>query len=316
MGSTTIVGTRVPMAPVPARKPATVWQRMVRYRHAYLMIAITFILLLTFNYYPAFMGLFRAFFIYDVGKPAQFNGLENFVTLFTVDKVFIGSLGNVAIQTVWRVFSALLFPFLAAELIFGLTNPRHKYGYRLAMVLPIVVPGMVYLLLWQFMYDGTHGLLNALLRAIGLESWQRPWLGDPKTALGAVTLMGFPWVGGVNVLIYLAGLQGITSEVIDSAKIDGCVGSSRVWHIDIPLIRPQFKLIAVLSIIGGLQGWGAMFVMTKGGPGYATMVPGLWMYNNAFFWNKMGYASAIGMVLFLIIMAITIINLKFVKSAD
>ena len=303
-------------APTQAPKQESVWQRMVRYRQAYLMITITFILLLTFNYYPAFMGLYRAFFIYDIGKAPIFTGVNNFITLFTADKVFIDSFRNVAIQTVWRVFSALVFPFLAAELIFGLSNPSHKYAYRLAMILPIVVPGMVYLLLWQFIYDGTHGLLNALLKSIGLASWQRPWLGDPRTALGAVTLMGFPWVGGVNVLIYLAGLQGITSEIIDSAKIDGCVGGQRIWFIDIPLIRPQLKLIAVLSIIGALQGWGAMFVMTKGGPGYATMVPGLWMYNNAFFWNKMGYASAIGMVLFIVILALTVINMKFVKSAD
>jgi len=280
------------------------------------MIAVTFMLLLTFNYYPAFMGLYRAFFIYDVGLKPEWTGLNNFIKLFTVDPVFVQSLGHVAFQTTWRVISALVFPFIAAELIFGLTNPRHKYAYRLAMIVPIVVPGMVYLLLWQFIYDGTHGLLNALLRSVGLAHLQRPWLGDPDTALAAVTFMGFPWVGGVNVLIYLAGLQGITNEIVDSAKIDGCTGIRRIWYIDMPLIKGQFKLLAVLSVIGGLQGWGAMFVMTKGGPGTATMVPGLWMYNNAFFWNKMGYASAIAMVLFLVIMLFTIINMKFIRSSE
>jgi len=288
----------------------------MRYKHAYAMIATSFILLAIFNYYPAFMGLVRAFYNYDIGLEPEFIGLGNFIKLFTTDQTFIKSLGNVAIFTLWRTISAMIFPFLAAELIFGLTNPKHKFGYRLAMIVPIVVPGMVSILLWQFIYDGVNGLLNALLKAVGLVDWQRAWLGDPSVALGAVTLMGFPWVGGTNVLIYLAGLQGITNEIIDSAKIDGCTGFRRVWYIDIPLIRGQFKLIFVLSILGGLQGWGTIFVMTKGGPGTATMVPGMWLYNNAFQWNKMGYASAIGLFMFLVIMAITVINMKFIKSSD
>ncbi|MCE5260235.1 MAG: sugar ABC transporter permease [Chloroflexi bacterium] len=303
-------------AVVRAPKKETLWRRIVRYKHAYAMIAITFILLMFFNYYPAFMGLYRAFFNYDVGLKPEFIGFGNFVKLFTVDKTFIKSLGNVAIFTIWRVISAMIFPFLAAELIFGLTNAKHKYGYRLAMIIPIVVPGMVSILLWQFIYDGVNGLLNALLGAVGLASLQHAWLGDPSVALGAVTLMGFPWVGGTNVLIYLAGLQGITNEIVDSAKIDGCTGFRRVWYIDIPLIRGQFKLLIVLSIMGGLQGWSTIFVMTKGGPGTATMVPGMWLYNNAFQWNKMGYASAIGLFMFVIIMTLTIVNMKFIKTSE
>ncbi|MHB1357344.1 MAG: carbohydrate ABC transporter permease [Anaerolineae bacterium] len=313
------MATATASAQAVVRKPQpkdTIFRRIARYKHAYAMIGITVILLATFNYYPSFMGLYRAFFIYDIGLKPQFIGLGNFIKLFTVDSTFIGSLGNVVLFTAWRTISALIFPFMAAELIFGLTNPRHKFIYRIAMIVPIVVPGMVYILLWQFIYDGTSGLLNALLKAVGLVDWQRAWLGNPKTALWAVTLMGFPWVGGTNVLIYLAGLTGITTEIIDSAKIDGCTGFRRIWYIDMPLIRGQFKLLIVLSVLGGLQGWGTMFVMTKGGPGTSTMVPGLWLYNNAFQWNKMGYASAIGMFMFVIIMGITIINMKFIRTAD
>ena len=229
---------------------------------------------------------------------------------------FIKSLRHVSLLTSWRVISAVTFPFIVAELIFNLRSHVHKYTYRVLTILPAVVPGIVILLLWQFIYDGTHGLLNAFLEGIGLEDWQQPWLGSPKTALYAVTFMGFPWVGGVTVLIYLAGLQGISDEVIDSSLVDGCSGLRRLFAIDIPLILGQFKLIIVLAVIGGLQGWVAVFVMTAGGPGTASMVPGLWMYNNAFLWNKMGYASAIGMFLFVLIMGLTILNVKFVKTGD
>ena len=103
-------------------------------------------------------------------------------------------------------------------------------------------------------------------------------------------------------------------DIIDSTQVDGCSGLRRLWSIDLPLIMGQIKLITVLSVIGGLQGWVAIFVMTAGGPGTASMVPGLWMYNNAFLWNKMGYASAIGMFLFLVILGVTLLNMKVVKT--
>ncbi|MEZ4619563.1 MAG: sugar ABC transporter permease [Caldilineaceae bacterium] len=300
--------------PVRATKRSDLLSQIYRYRYVYLMLVPTFILLLTFNYYPAFMGLYRSFFEWDVGLPPKFVGLGNFIELFTKDEVFLKSLKNVSILTLWRVVSGVTIPFLVAELIFNLRNQASQYTYRVLMILPTVVPGIVTLLLWQFIYDGTHGLLNAILDGIGLGYLQQPWLGSPKTALYAVTFMGFPWVSGVTVLIYLAGLQGISREVIDSAQVDGCTGLRRILAIDLPLILGQIKLIVVLSVIGGLQGWVGIFVMTNGGPGTASMVPGLWMYNNAFLWNQMGYASAIGMFLFLLIFGVTLFNMKFVKS--
>ncbi|MXX26383.1 MAG: sugar ABC transporter permease [Caldilineaceae bacterium SB0668_bin_21] len=301
---------------VPQERQSTLGQRIYRYRFVYLMLVPTFALLLTFNYYPAFMGLYRAFFKWDIGLQPEFLALGNFEKLFIRDDIFLKSLRHVSLLTSWRVISAVTFPFIVAELIFNLRSNVHKYTYRVLTILPAVVPGIVILLLWQFIYDGTHGLLNAFLEGVGLEDWQQPWLGSPKTALYAVTFMGFPWVGGVTVLIYLAGLQGISDEVIDSSLVDGCSGLRRIFAIDIPLILGQFKLIIVLAVIGGLQGWVAVFVMTAGGPGTASMVPGLWMYNNAFLWNKMGYASAIGMFLFVLIMCLTILNVKFVKTGD
>ena len=301
---------------IPEEREATLWERVYRYRFVYLMLLPTFVLLLTFNYYPSFMGLYRAFFKWDIGLEPEFLGLANFQKLFIKDDVFLKSLRHVSILTSWRVISAVTFPFIVAELIFNLRTHIHKFAYRVLIILPAVVPGIVNLLLWQFIYDGTHGLLNAILEGIGLENLQQPWLGSPKTSLYAVTFMGFPWVGGVTVLIYLAGLQGISDEIIDSSLVDGCSGLRRLFSIDIPLILGQFKLIIVLAVIGGLQGWVAVFVMTAGGPGTASMVPGLWMYNNAFLWNKMGYASAIGMFLFVLILSVTILNIKFVRTGE
>jgi raffinose/stachyose/melibiose transport system permease protein len=278
------------------------------------MLVPTLTLLLIFNYYPAFMGLYRSFFEWDVGLEAKFVGLENFRQLLVEDEVFLQSLANVGLLTIWHVISGVTIPFFVAELIFNIRNQMSQYVYRILMILPAVVPGIVTLLLWRFIYDGTHGLLNDILAAIGLGSMQQPWLGNPDTALYAVMFMGFPWVGGVTVLIYLAGLQNISHEIFDSAQIDGCSGLRRLRSIDVPLISSQFKLIVILTIIGSLRSWIDVFVMTRGGPGTASMVPGLWMYNNAFVWGKMGYASAIGMILFILIFIFTLINNKYIKT--
>lgn len=293
---------------------ASLWQRIYRYRFIYLMLVPTLGLLLIFNYYPAFMGLYRSFFEWDVGLEPTFIGLENFRALFAEDAVFRKSLVNVGILTLWRVISGVTFPFFVAELIFSLRNRTAQYICRVLAVLPAVVPSIVIFLLWRFIYDGTHGLLNSILETVGLGASQQAWLGNPKTSLYAVVFMGFPWVGGVIVLLYLAGLQNISEEILDSAKIDGCSGLRRLRSIDIPLIIGQFRLIVVLSIIAGLQSWVDVFVMTAGGPGTSSMVPGLWMYNNAFLWGKMGYASAIGMVLFILIFSLTLINTRVIKT--
>ena len=186
---------------------------------------------------------------------------------------------------------------------------------RIAVV-PIVVPGVAVQLIWGGMIYSDHGLLNETLRAMDLEGWTRGWLSDPRTALAAIMLMGFPFVSGFDVLIYYAGLASIPDSVSEAATIDGCTGVRKFFAIDIPLVLSQLKLILILTIISGLQGFEALFVLTKGGPGFKTMVPGLWMYFNAFSFQRMGYACAIGVILFILIFGLTLINLKYFKSAE
>ncbi|MDE0464164.1 MAG: hypothetical protein OXH93_17220, partial [Caldilineaceae bacterium] len=135
---------------VPQERQSTLGQRIYRYRFVYLMLVPTFALLLTFNYYPAFMGLYRAFFKWDIGLQPEFLALGNFEKLFIRDDIFLKSLRHVSLLTSWRVISAVTFPFIVAELIFNLRSNVHKYTYRVLTILPAVVPGIVILLLWQF----------------------------------------------------------------------------------------------------------------------------------------------------------------------
>ena len=142
------------------------------------------------------------------------------------------------------------------------------------------------------------------------------WLVDQHTALVAIIFIGFPWVAGVGILIYYAGLTAINPEVFDAAAIDGSVGLNRILHIDVPLIIGQVKLSLILSAIGGLQGYFVQFLLTQGGPGWSTMVPGYYMYQSAFVNGNMGLGSAVGVFLFVLIFAITVINMKFIRSSQ
>lgn len=179
----------------------------------------------------------------------------------------------------------------------------------------MVVPGIVTLLIWGFIYNYDMGLITQLMRSVGLGDKVRVWLGDPTIALYALMFIGFPWIGGFSLLIYYAGLQNISQDVLDSCKIDGACGLKRIRYVDIPLILGQIKLMVVLGFIGGLQGFQTQLLLTNGGPGYSTMVPGLHLYQNAISYDRMGYACAIGVILFVVILGLTYVNMRYLRSS-
>jgi raffinose/stachyose/melibiose transport system permease protein len=219
------------------------------------------------------------------------------------------------ILTVAAVLIALTLPLLAAALIFHLRNLRFAYFYRVLLVVPLVVPGLVVLMIWKFMYSPNIGLINQFLDLVGLQTWARPWLGDFNLALYAVIFIGFPWVAGISTLIYLAGFQAIPAELLDSAAVDGASTFQRFRSVEIPLVMSQIKLIVILTVIGAIQNYTTILVMTNGGPGTTTMVPGLYLYRNAMTYNKMGYACALGTMLFALTLVLTYLNIRYVKSS-
>jgi len=292
------------------RTRKSLWQQMWETKTGYLMVAPTLVLLAVFQYYPAISGLYRSFFDWSAGLPGKFIGLANFVELFTQDEVFIRSLKNMGIMLVWYLFIFVGLSIVMAVLIHRIRHEGIKYFFRLFMVLPVVIPGIVLILLWAFIYDPTVGALNALLEAVGLDNWTHAWLAEPGTAIYAVMFRNIPWVDGVSILILLAGLQGIPVEIVESGLLDGADGLKQLWYIELPLIMGQIKLTVVLTIMWGVQEYGAVWAMTQGGPIDASQVPGMWMYWNAFGIGRMGYASAIGVVMFVITLVFTILNMR------
>jgi ABC-type sugar transport system permease subunit len=321
----TQAGTHIPGKTTDRRD---VWKKIWGVRWLYLIILPTFVLIIIFNYTPILMGFYYSFTRFD-GVHAFWIGLENYRRIFQ-DPALIQSYKNIAIILAFSLAVGVTMPLFVAYLIYHLKNADVRYWFRVLFTVPMVVPGIVMLLIWIFMYTPSGGV-NTILNLMGLENWTltpdglpRAWLGDQKTALGAILFMGFPWVSPVNMLILLAGLEAIPVELIDAAKVDGATGWKMFWHIELPMVVGQIRLIIVTGTIGVMQGFQNILVLTRGGPGYATMVPAMRMYDTALPDNsggvgaapQMGFGSAIGVFLFVVIMIITLINMRLVRSVE
>ncbi len=284
--------------------------------HCYVVVLPSLALLLTFVYLPVFWALASSLYEFEIGTTAHFVGLANYHEYLTTDPTTFPSLANMLALTLIAVCMRLSFPLIVARLIYALPHERWRYFYRIIFLIPIVVPSVAVQLIWLGMVYSDFGMVNELLTRLNLESWTRGWLSNPDTALAAVALVGFPFVGGFEVLVYYAGFAAIPESVNEATAIDGCTGVQKFFRVDIPMVLSQLKLILILTLIGGIQGFENLFVLTRGGPGFETTVPGLWMYFNAFSFQRMGYACAIGVLLFLIIFSLTLLNMKYFKSSE
>ena len=293
------------------RLPRSLLRRIYEARVLYLLVLPTLFLVGLMQWFPLLSGLVYTFYRYD-GVRRTFIGLGNFRQMLH-DPALIASIGNVIRLLIAQIAIVLTMPLGVALLLYHLPSERPRYWYRVVFVLPMVVPRVVMYLLWSWIFD-YEGVINTVLNSVGFGSITRAWLGDSALALYAIIAVGFPWVGAFNMLIYLAGLQSIPNEIRDAAVMDGAVGLRRVLSIELPLIRGQLRLIVILTIIGVIEGFESVLIMTNGGPGHATMVPGLRLYHAAMHDYELGYATAIGVVLFAIIFILTLLNMKVLRS--
>ncbi|MBB6670754.1 carbohydrate ABC transporter permease [Cohnella nanjingensis] len=290
-------------------------QQAWRARQAYLFLLPLLISIVVFNYYPPVSGMYHAFFDWNLSGKEEFIGLANFREIFR-DQVFLDSIPTLVILTIPRLLIGVIVPLIMAEMIFAVKSSRLKYGYRVLILLPMVIPGVVGTLIWKFVFDPSQGLITNLARMVGAIGDNRviDWLGNPDTVIPSVIFMGFPWIGGTAVLIYMAGLLTISGEVIESSVIDGCGVFRRIWKIDLPLLMGQIRFFVITGLIGLIQDFGLQLIITNGGPGYSTYVPAYHLYMMAFQSGRMGYASAIGVVMFVFIFALSLAAHKFLKN--
>jgi raffinose/stachyose/melibiose transport system permease protein len=283
-------------------------------------VAPSLALLALFYVYPAASSLYHSLFRWDGFRTGRFVGLGNYREMLADRHARIAAV-NILQFIALRLALNLTFPMLAALLLFHLRARRAAAAFRVVFTIPMVVPLMVVLLTWKFVYHPHDGLLNRLLEAIGLAAYRHVWLGEFETALYAVIGMGFPWVTGLGLagfalLIYLAGLQAIPGEIFDALAVDGVGPGARLARVELPLSAPQIRLIAVLTVINTLKSYVPVMILTNGGPSDASLVPGLYLYQNAFYYDRFGYASALGVVMTLFLVAVAALNNRAAGSAS
>jgi len=285
-----------------------------------LLILPAFLALAVFRYYPVASAVWHSVFDWNGFTSGRFVGLANYAGLLR-DPVMGKASLNIAVYIGIRVALNLVFPLLAAELIFHLGPTRASSAYKTLFLVPLAVPLMVVLLVWKFIYNARDGIVNRALGAAGLGGLARDWLGGFDTALPAISGLGFPWVTGIGIaglaiLLYLAGLQGIPSELFDASAVDGVSAPRRFFRLEVPLIAGQLRLVVLLTVINTLQSYVPVMVLTMGGPGTASMVPGLYLYLNAFSYDRFGYACAIGVLMAVVLAALAYLNTRVSGLAE
>jgi ABC-type sugar transport system permease subunit len=432
-----------PKAAPPSSKAWTAAKEKSKlYLLLYCLIAPTVLGMLVFNYYPKFEAIWMSLYDWDGQQTKDFIGLKNFTDLFTGrDPLFWPTFQLVGILLVANLIKMWPSMFTAIAL-HRIKSEKWQYFYRVMFVVPMVIPGLVWLLIWKNFFDPNIGILNNLLNATGLMRvlnaldslmpkvaaglqpvvtsfaapvfssvwgmflfgtmvlsclwgwrdrtkawvwwsilvgvgfflvgpvylaamlavavvlgelrksgrgavvvrsigwgtiaagaalvlltmiWSTPtkqfeagtpsWLSNEKLVIPSLILWGFPWIGTVGVLIYLAGLQGISQDVYEAAELDGVSSIGRIFRIELPLMMTQVRINLIFMTIGTLTDYGLILLLlgADGGPKNVGMVPGLYMYKKAFVEARFGYACALGMVMFALILLITVIYQKYVK---
>ncbi len=297
------------------------WKNVKKNTNCYLFTLPTILFLGLFSIFPFLWAFALSLFRCKPGQEAHFVGLENFIHWLT-DPVLIPSMLHMFFLAVVAVFARVTVPIIIARIIYGLPTERSRHFYRVAFLLPMMFPFTAILLVWASVIYGDTGLLNQVLTLLGKEELTRGWLSNPRTALAAIAFLGFPFAGGFEILIYYAGFTSIPESVREAAVVDGAGVVQKFFSIEIPMVLSQIRMLIILAIIGAVQGFEAILILTSGGPtgsggpGFKTMVPGLWMYINAFLYQNLGYACSIGVFLFVLIMGLTVLNLKVIKSTS
>lgn len=223
-----------------------------------------------------------------------FVGLANFTEMFTDDAVW-HALANNGIWIVIGTVAPIVIGLLVALLLWGVR--RGSLVYRLCFFLPYVLPGVAIGIVWGWIYDPVQGLLNRSLGAVGLDSLQRGWLGDPAWALYAI-LATAVWGGtGFAVVIFISALRNVDVELVDASRIDGARGPAQLWYIILPQIMPVFLMVLTLTLVGGFSVFDIIFIMTGGGPAGATDVIGTYAYEQAFQLSRIGYGTSLALLI-------------------
>ena len=256
---------------------------------------------------PMISSLVLSFTEYDVVSNPKFVGFDNYERAFFKDDLFWTSLGRTFYYALLVVPLGVAGSLLAALLL----NQRLKgtNAFRTLFFLPHLTPTVAAALLWVWVLQPEFGLVNYLLELVGIEG--PAWFGSKEWAIPSIAMIAL-WngIGGNRMMIFLAGLQGVPTELVDAAEVDGANSWQRFRHVTLPMISPTIFFNVILSIIGALQVFTTALIATRGGPAYATWFYALHIYRSAFEYFTMGYASALAWIFFIIVLIFTYIQMR------
>ncbi len=258
---------------------------------------------------PALAALYFSFTEYNVIRPPEFVGLDNYVEMFTEDRLFWDSLRRTFYFAIFSVFFGVLGSMILAIVLNN--SIRGIVFFRTLFFMPTLVPIVATAILWVILLNADFGIVNLALKDLGVKE-PPGWFSSRDWAIPSMILMRL-WgsIGGVQMIIFLAGLQSIPQSLYDAASVDGANVWHRVRHVTIPLLTPMIFLNTVLGIIGAMQTFEAAFVATEGGPGYATWFFSLHIYKQTFDFFNMGYGTALAWFFAGVIILITLLQQWF-----
>ena len=275
----------------------------------YLFIAPAFLVFVVFVAGPMIAAFAFSLYKWDVFRAATFLGLDNYNRLFN-DKRFFITFWNTVVYTLLEVPLNLLVALAIAMLINRRLHPALRYFLRTTYFFPVIISFVAVSILWRYLLisDPTFGLINFYLAKVGIS--KVPWTTSSQWVLRSIVLVNIWKTFGFNLVIFLAGLQNIPRHFYEAAEIDGANYGQKFWNITIPLLTPTIFFALVIEMLHAVQLFDTAYVLTQGGPGDASRPIVMYMYETGFQALKMGYASAVAVMLFVVVMLLTLMQMR------
>ena len=273
------------------------------------------VIYLVFIFIPILSTIRNSFYDWNgFSAGREFVRLDNYTALLDDPQFFTALINNFIFIFFYSIIPIMIGLILATLL--GRKPLRGMTFFRTGLFLPQILSMVVVGVTWRWIFNPTFGLLNTGLRALGLDSLTRAWLGDFQTALPAVGAVGSWVMYGFCMVLFLAGMQRIPEDQFEAAELDGANGFRQFLHITLPSLRAEMGVALITTVIAALRVFDLVYVTTRGGPGDATLVTGFLVYRSAFQQNQLGYASAIATIMTILILIISLIIMRFQSSEE
>ena len=275
----------------------------------FFFIAPFLIFYLVFEAYPMLYAIYLSFFDYGIGK-SEWIGVQNYLSLFN-DAIFIKSTYNTFAFVIGAIPLTLAFALFVATMVIRMSRAAASF-FRAAFYLPIVTSSVILSITWAWIYQPVNGVANYVLSFVNLKPVM--WLSDTAIALPSLIVILVTWIVGQPIILFLAAIGNIPPTYFEAAQIDGASGGRQFWHITLPLLKPTTLYVILTVTIGAFQTFAIVQLMTAGGPNYATSTIMYLLYATAFQYGDLGKASAMGVILAIMISAVSVIQFKLLKT--